>query len=169
MNYMATSRSNYFHVSDMDAYRRLFSGLSAEYLEEIHDSKDPEMVGFAADGATCWYRPASMCDDVTALYDAGGTLYDSEGDPVSRDTLNDYEALFDAQGDCFYDKWDQDDEFLEFVKELVKLIPDDEVFIYMDAGHEGWRYVSGYALVANKAGIKEGSLDDFVQKAVKDV
>lgn len=59
------------------------------------------------------------------------------------------------------DYLDTDDEeedpsynFDYFLDELQKILPDDEVFIYTESGHEKLRYITGYSIVVTSKEIK---------------
>lgn len=50
------------------------------------------------------------------------------------------------------EEWDYD--FDGFLKELQKILPDDEAFIFTEVGYENLRYLTGYSIVVTKNDIK---------------
>lgn len=61
---------------------------------------------------------------------------------------------------------DEEYDFDEFLLELQKILPEDEAFIYMEAGHEKLRYVTGdVIIVTRKEIVFENSASWAVKKA----
>lgn len=60
--------------------------------------------------------------------------------------------------------FDDDYDFDQFLTELQKILPDDEAFIYMEAGHEKLCYINGFSIVVTKdnieyVGIRNGAIE----------
>ena len=70
------------------------------------------------------------------------------------------EYLVGDEEECKYD-------FDEFIKELKKILPDDEAFIYMESGYEKLRYVTGFVLVITNKETKSMSLDTWAKEQAK--
>ena len=168
MDYTSTTRTNYFRVTDEERYRKLVNNLSGERFKAFHDKDDLSLHAFGADSSVSWYLPASTYDEIRSVYDAGDTLYDDNGKPVDFEDIDMYESLYDSKGNEAYDKY-MNDNILCFVKELVKILPEDECFVLIESGHEGWRYVTGYALVATRNDMRSVDLDSFINKSVKEL
>ena len=62
---------------------------------------------------------------------------------------------------------DDEYDFDEFLIELQKILPDDEVFIYMESGYEKLRYVVGFVVVVTSKEIKSMSLDTWAKEQAK--
>ena len=62
---------------------------------------------------------------------------------------------------------DYEYNFDAFLDELQKILPDDEVFVYMEAGNEKLRYVSGYVIVMTNKECKSMSLDNWARQQAK--
>ena len=77
----------------------------------------------------------------------------------------DYEDGFevDDDEDLGYDEYDFD----EFLTRLQKILPDDEAFVYMEAGNEKLRYVVGFVVVVTSKEIKSMSLDTWAKEQAK--
>ena len=123
-NYMATTRTNYFRVTDESRYSELFNKLSCkDYIEDFTENKNGIIYhGFGAYGTISY--------------------------------------LVGNEDDCEYD-WD------EFIKELQKILPDDEAFIYMESGYVKLRYVTGFVLVVTNKETKSMSLDRWAKEQAK--
>lgn len=65
------------------------------------------------------------------------------------------------------DEEDWECDFDEFITELQKILPDDEAFIYMEAGNEKLRYVTGFVMVVTKNEIKSMSLASWAKEQAK--
>lgn len=61
---------------------------------------------------------------------------------------------FGAYGPIDYVNFNDEYDFDEFVSELQKILPEGEVFIYLESGHEKLRYIYGMALIATKDDVK---------------
>ena len=61
-----------------------------------------------------------------------------------------------------------DNDELSFDEELAKQLQRGEVCIYMEAGYEGARYITGQAIAVNSSGKMESvSLDEIYRRAKK--
>ena len=109
-NYICSSRTNYFRVTDEVRYKELFDQLYGE------------------------------CD-----------IYDFTTDPDENGVI--WHGFGSYSAPCFGDPEEADgDSFEDFLVELQKVLPDDEAFIYQEAGNEKLRYVIGcYIVCTNKA------------------
>lgn len=61
-NYECTVRTNYFHVKDEEAFRKLVEGIVSEYGIELFEENDPEgekLFGFGSCGSLCGIRKDS--------------------------------------------------------------------------------------------------------------
>ena len=66
--------------------------------------------------------------------------------------------------------WDEEKEefnFDLFLEQLQKILPDDEAFIYMEAGYEKLRYVNGFCIVVTNKEIKTMYLDEWAKMEAK--
>lgn len=64
------------------------------------------------------------------------------------------------------EEWD--DDFDGFLKELQKILPDNEAFIFTEVGHEKLCYLVGYSLIVTRNEIKSIDInDDAVELACK--
>ena len=64
---------------------------------------------------------------------------------------------------------DMDYNFDLFIKELQKILPEDEAFIMFESGHEKLCYVIGYALVVTKNDCKHIELRDWAAETAKEM
>lgn len=56
------------------------------------------------------------------------------------------------------EEWD--DDFDGFLKELQKILPDNEAFIFTEVGHEKLCYLVGYSLIVTRNEIKSIDIND---------
>ena len=49
-----------------------------------------------------------------------------------------------------------------FLDEMQKLLPDGEVFVYMESGHEKIRYVTGIAIICTNKEIRTLSMQNWI-------
>lgn len=92
-----------------------------------------------------------------------GTLTSDEGEVFAFDEKSENGTpthAFGAYGViyCYHDGNGEDD-FNWFISELQKILPDDEAFIFFEAGHEKLNYVSGYATIVTRSNIENISLE----------
>jgi len=168
MNYIATARTNYFHVTDKEKFDQLMAGLCAEDVNIVTDDVDNTMYAVLFDGSASYYKPASACKDFMEEI-KGKKIFDSDYNEISIENIDNYREIYGEDGDLIFDRFDDDDNFDEFLEEIVKIIPEDECFVYIESGYEGHRYVVGYAVVATKKGIKHMNLDTFIDNSVKEL
>lgn len=161
MNSEYVSRTNYFHVTDEKKFNQLANGVTGMI---VRDSKDNTMYAFLADESMEWHAPASMSGEIFEE----GNIFDEDGNPIDIEKIDDYEQIYDADGDCIFDRREGDNEWDKFTEELIKLIPENECFVYMHSGHEGHRYVDGFAQVVTHKGTKSVNLFSFVDNTVKE-
>lgn len=89
--------------------------------------------------------------------DRSGVLYHSFRAYGSIDYQVDLE---DEESECDFD---------HFVKELQKILPEDEAFVYQESGHEKLRYVDGCALVVTSEEVRGECLSSWVTETVKEL
>ena len=105
-NYMATTRTNYFRVTDEEKYDQLIEGLT----------------------------PKNNIRDFTKK-DEDGTIWHG----------------FGCMGSIDYCPQDNDEcDFDAFIRELQKILPENEAFILMESGYENLCYVVGFVAVVTK-------------------
>ena len=130
-NYLSTTRTNYFRVTDEERYQELFEGLTP--ADDILDfSKEIDGVFYHGFGAY---------------------------------TDIDYRCNTSEENDC--DNYGYD--FDKFLQELQKILPDDEAFIYFEAGNEKLKYVTGIAIVCTSKEIKSMSLESWAVNQAKEL
>lgn len=166
MNYTGVSRTNYFHVTDMDKFNILAEGLSGEFIEITHKDTDETMFCILADDTMSYHAPASAHPED---WDYEDHIYDVDGNEIDKAKVDEYAQIYDADGECIFDRKEGDDEWDKFTEELIKIIPEDECFVYMESGHEGHRYISGFAQVITHNGSKSVNLSTFVEDSVKEL
>lgn len=97
---------------------------------------------------------------------------DGEVEDLSKEENNGvlYHA-FGAFGSVDYiiqskDNDDYEYDFDFFLKEIQKILPEKEAFIYMESGHEKLRYVVGFAIIVTKDKIETVNIQrDALDKA----
>lgn len=125
-NFEATSRTNYFRVTDEERYDEIFTNLVFGEAPVI---------------------------DLTKIID--GKKYHAFG---SCSSINNYHEEEDE--DPIY-------PFDIFVEEIQKILPEDEAFIYMEAGSQDIATVCGNSIVVTKKAIECINLSDFAIKSAR--
>lgn len=64
---------------------------------------------------------------------------------------------------------DPEYDFDMFINKLREILPDDECFVYIEAGNEKLRYITGLAIVATKNEVRSFDLDGYIDQTVKDM
>ena len=59
--------------------------------------------------------------------------------------------------------------FDEFLKKIQKILPDNEVFVYMESGHEKLRYITGLAIICTNKEIRQMSLQEWILSQTKEL
>lgn len=67
------------------------------------------------------------------------------------------------------DEYHEDPSFDYFLDELQKILPEDEAFMYFEAGHEKLRYISGWATIVTSKEIKCMSLGEWALDTAKEL
>lgn len=57
--------------------------------------------------------------------------------------------------------------FDNFINELQKILPDGEIFIYMESGHEKLKYVTGVVIICTNKEVKTLSLQEWAIEQAK--
>lgn len=121
-NYAAVSRTNYFRVTDEEAYQKLFSRLTSESgIEDFTEERD----------GVLWHG-----------FGAYSTIDFGDG---------------------------EDEDFNYFLKKLQEILPNDEAFIYKEAGNEKLRHVVGFVIVVTRHFIRGTSLDEWAKEQAKEL
>lgn len=88
-NHECTVRTNYFHVKDEEAFRKIVEGIVSEYGIELFEKNDPEgekLFGFGSYGSLHGYQKLQSCvaeDDAIIILTAGNeNLWCVTGDAV---------------------------------------------------------------------------------------
>lgn len=165
-NYCSTCRTNYFHVLDEDAYKRLFKGLYSDE-SEVHDftkiDEDGRTVhGFGAYSSISFVETPSLAINGVDAYDENENL-------IPPEDVDNYDEVWNKDGDLIYSKYATDENFDYFLEKMQELIPEDECFVYLESGNEKLRYVVGVAICVFKNEIRDVSLSQFVNDSVKAV
>lgn len=129
-NYYATSRTNYFRVTDEEQYKELFSRLVG-FDDDIADFTE-QQEGVIWHGFGCY-----------------GTI-DYRLPEDKRDAFTEFDL------DTFF-------------RELQKILPDDEAFILLEAGHEKLRYVTGNAFIITRDKISYCDMTDMAVNMAKEM
>ncbi len=60
-------------------------------------------------------------------------------------------------------------DFDYFVKELQKILPEDEAFVYQESGYEKLHYGDGCAIVVTSKDVREKCLSSWVENTMKEL
>ena len=165
MNYISTGRTNYFRVKDEKKFQKIVNGLRGEDLH-IECTKEGVYVIYGSNGFEYVPLPSEDKEFLEKYEQLNGEVYDKDGNPITKENIDDFSEIYDKNGNAVYDDCDYG-EVDEFYEGLQTVLPDDEVFVYMEAGNEGYRYVTGYAVLVSNREIKYVSLDDAIKTEAK--
>lgn len=71
---------------------------------------------------------------------------------------------------CWIEDGDKGEEgFDSFCDKLREILPEDEAFIYLEAGSEKLRYVTGVFTVVTKKEVRWGEINDLAVSAARDI
>lgn len=76
---------------------------------------------------------------------------------------------FGAYCSIEYMNEEEEYDFDEFLKELQKILPEDEAFIYFESGYEKLRYVTGYSVVVTSKEIVSENISNWAIKKAKEL
>ena len=168
-NYYATSRTNYFHVTDEEAYQKIAGRLIAEEGITCFDSMEDDgriLHGFGAYSSIEYLPLPSALEDIKTQIEIDA-VFDKAGNKILPEAVDEKDELYNEKGECIYYHGDEPMSIEAFVEELQKILPEDECFVYMESGAEKLRYVVGDVLVATKNEVRYESINSFVEKTVK--
>lgn len=173
-DYTATYRTNYFRVTDEDRYERLAGYLKACGCE-VFDKVDNALIKRHGFGSYNEPHPVILPSDQLANQPlqkaiAKDAVYDGYGRHINLkkiDKINKYGSLYDENDEKIYNP--EDLEVTNWVHELQAILPKDEVFVLIEAGHEKLRYICANALVATHDTIEYIDLESMIQEKVKEL
>lgn len=161
-------RTNYFRVTDENAYKKIYNNIDAEDIEDFSEEKDGMLYhGFGGFGSI------SYCDCEKAIKELfeekENKIFDQNKNPITLEdaVLND--ELFDENGKCIFDKYNIGDDFYGMIAAIQAILPEDECFIYNEINYEKLRFVNGYNIVATHTDKKEMSSETFIETAIKEL
>lgn len=160
-------------TDNIDDFATLYTPEGA-ILQKRSDDKGV-LHGFGGYGSLDWYTPPSLAKPIIDAIAAKVTLYDEDGNTIDYAKINNYNDIYDAVGDDVrpiysYGEYDDLDNGLDlFLAELQHILPDDEVFICQEIGHEGLRYLVGNALVATNKETKFIDIDTWSRDTAREM
>lgn len=189
-DYIGKYRTNYFHVTDEARYQELCKGLhDCDKPTQLNGpaSQDPHvqwrLTNPRSDDHRIWYKDTDGnlklyvegeidLDSILTVYDEKGNIIytrtDGKDDRILHCIIG--HGSLDWSGENLEDEdADLDSDFDTFLKELQKILPDDEVFVYQEIGHEKHRYLVGYGLVVSKTDVKSLSIDDWCTETAREM
>lgn len=168
MTSIGKSKTNKFHVTDMDKFKSFIKGLRGPFLKVCYDKTDPNAVQIFADDSMEWLGLPSM-EPAFMEKIKGKSCYDDDGNEVPLKDIDNYDYLYDVNGDLIYDKESPSNAatFDDFLRLIQSVLPDKECFVYMEVAFEGYRDFTGVAIVATNKDIESCNIYDFVNKTAK--
>lgn len=171
-NYVSYTLTNYFTVTDDTRFKELAKCLKCdegevEFDEEMIDGK--KMYSLYAYGSMSYYPPMpnKTAEKLKAEYDK---IYDIRNVEIDKNNIRNYDVLFDENENEIYNLYDDDESsFEDFLKEIQKILPNDECFVFQEVGHEKLRYLVGIVVVVTKNNIESMSLNHFAKSKVKEL
>ena len=153
-------RTNYFRVTDENAYKKIYNNIYAEDIEDFSEEKDGILYhGFGGFGK-----------EIKELFKKReNKIFDQNNIPISLEDAISKEELFDENGICIFAKYDADDNFYGMIAAIQAILPEDECFIYNEINYEKLRFVNGYNIVATHTDKKEMSSGTFIETAIKEL
>lgn len=189
-DYLSYYRTNYFHVTDEDAYQKLMKGVRAEDYSDFCEplSKDVRINYMFENNF-----PVFCCDETGNFIQVSAETVDNYHVAYKKESRSgfdtytkiasdgDEKGLLHGFGGTGIFEWvdpdlpeNEDGDFAEsdideFYHRLQKLLPDNECFIYQEIGHEKLRYLVGYGVVVTKNDIKSTNISDWCAKTAKEI
>ena len=167
MNYISTGRTNYFHVQNEKKFEKIVNGLRGEDLH-IECTKEGAYVIYGSNGFEYVPLPSEDKEFLEKYEQLNGEVYDKDGNLITKENLDNFTEIYDKNGNAVYDDCDYG-EVDEFYERLQTVLPDDEVFVYMEVGNEGHRYVAANAVIVSNKEIRYFNLDSMVKKQVREM
>lgn len=159
-NYVAACVSNAFKVTDEAAYDRLAIRLCPDAYRRDEDGL--HLIGCYD---TLDYKPyPSQITNVRLYIESGKTIFDENHNAITVDKIDEYNVLYDYEGNVLYDDETADYDFYTFLRELQKLLPDGEHFEFYECGHERLRSVDGYAVFMTNKVLETTTLMEWMNK-----
>lgn len=159
-NFQGTARTNYFRVKDEQAFRDLIDLLPDQHLMTEVGKDDITRFGFYSD------NPDDGCFPNRITFDDNLTREDQLPAPfLLPDVLDDID---------YYEQEDENGQVVKTIMDITIDLPrlvshylaEGEVAVFMQAGAENVRYVSGWATAVNHLGRQVHIvLDDIYAKA----
>lgn len=162
-NYVAACVSNTFRVTDEAAYERLAARLCPDVYRRDEDGL--HLIGCYD---TLDYKPyPSQINEVKSYIESGKTIFDEEHNVIPVNEIDEYNMLYDDNGNVLYDEDTADYDFYTFLRELQKLLPDNEHFEFYECGHERLRSVDGYAVFMTNKVLETTTLVEWINSMKK--
>lgn len=159
-NYIAACVSNEFKVTDEAAYDRLAIRLCPDAYRV--DQNGLHLIGCYD---TLDYKPyPSQITNVRLYIESGKTIFDENHNIIPVDKIDEYDVLYNYEGNVLYDDETADYDFYTFLRELQKLLPDGEHFEFYECGHEKLKSVDGYAVFMTNKVLETTTLMEWMNK-----
>lgn len=176
---VTTGTSNYFHITDKERFDQLISGLVAESVSiETDSNNNNPRYKISAEDTLKWYAPASMSDNFTSYCDAHpeALLYDENDNIIDILEVDKYEQIYDADGNILYNRYENEDDTSEdpwdwdrFIDELIKIIPDNEAFIWTEVSYSGNTSVGGFVDIVTHNGKANFDMPSWIRENIKNL
>lgn len=172
-DYSCTFRTNYFRVTDEAKYQELYQMLHDPTLSDVSKEYTPIQHMFGGYSSPTVTIPPSKNTTTPELTDAiiAKEVYNEDENRIPINQIDSYvedgDVLYDKNGNVIY-SWDTIDIY-DWVLELQKILPEDEVFVYIESGHENLRYVTSYVIIATHNKIKQIALNEIIDQTVKEL
>lgn len=164
-NYISRTRTNYFSVTDTEAYKQLIQNTASDCGEDLEVIEDDGKLGFLCNGSV---YGIALIDGVDV-----DTILDSDiQDNLTTEEIAALRAIEYMGGiapKSVAQKCDIDFDFTDFVSELSKLIAPDDACIIIESGYEKFRIVEGYAYVVTHDDVKSIRLTKTAEKLASDM
>jgi hypothetical protein len=162
MNYEGLCRTNYFHVTNEKRFNQITAGLRNARVEKRNDDTYCILI----DDTLSYYPPLSDYPDI--IKENNNEFYDEDGNRIKESDYDDYETLYDKDGNLIFDRFIDNDEMC-FDSDILDVIPENEVFVYIEIGHEGFRSLDGATTIISHKGKKFIALNQFIDQAVEEL
>lgn len=164
---MYYTSTNYFRVTDEEAYKKFYSHLKAEDIHESTKVVDG-VVYHSFYGYDCieYYDTENAVRELFS--DHQDNIFDIDGNKLTFEKALKEVELYDEKHKCIFSEYDAVSSE-KMVSDIQAILPDGECFIFKEVCHEKLNFIDGYVLVVSNKDDKYISLSSFVDQAVEEL
>lgn len=126
-----TVRTNLFRVTNEDTFKKLIQNLICDggirVFEQV-DKAGNQRYGLG------FYSTVSYIPYPSQVLDSNILYYDEDKNEIPKDQLDNYTEVYDADEMVVYNRYMTDHEIDYFIEAIQGILPDGEVFVWIESG-----------------------------------